>query len=68
MQSRLGDGKWSSTGNGVAKEVICMTHGHELRGQIIGGSRGHQVEVGKGGKLGNYNSITNKTYLKNNEK
>ena len=27
-----GRGKNNSMGNGEAKELICMTHGHELRG------------------------------------
>ena len=27
-------------GNGEAKELTCMTHGHELRGQITGGKAG----------------------------
>ena len=26
----------NSTGNGEAKELICMTHGHELRGRECG--------------------------------
>ena len=34
-------------GNGEAKELICMTHGHELRGWEIAGGIG-----GTGGKLG----------------
>ena len=29
----------SSVGNGEAKEVICTTHGHELRGgMMVGGA------------------------------
>ena len=28
----------NSIGNGEAKELICMTHGHELRGNIAGGN------------------------------
>ena len=31
VQNRQGDDK-NSIGNGVAKELICMTCGHELRG------------------------------------
>ena len=27
----------NSIGSGVAKELICMTHGHELRGETAGG-------------------------------
>ena len=30
----------NSVGNGEAKELICMTHGHELRGRIAEGKRG----------------------------
>ena len=41
MQNRHGYVK--STGNGVAKELICMTHGHELSGggwpEGMGGAR-----------------------------
>ena len=31
MENRQGEGK-NSVGNVEAKELICMTHGHELRG------------------------------------
>ena len=55
-------------GNGEAKELICMTHGHELRcrgwGQIAGGERG-TGQRGDEGNWDNCNSITNKIYLKN---
>ena len=30
----------NSIGNGVAKELICMTHGHELREEIAGRNGG----------------------------
>ena len=30
----------SSTGNGEAKELVCTTHGHELRGENAGRNRG----------------------------
>ena len=33
-------------GNGEAKEVICMTHGNELRGELLEGSG----VLGRGGK------------------
>ena len=33
-------------GNGEAKELICMTHGHELRSGNDGG-RGHRAEESK---------------------
>ena len=37
--------------NGEAKELICMTHGHDLRGRLLEG-RGVLGGGGKGGKLG----------------
>ena len=50
-------------GNGEAKELICVTHGHELRGRMLEGmgvlGRGGQ----KGEKWENFNSIINKIYL-----
>ena len=50
----------NSIGNGEAKELVCTTHGHELRGGIAGGKRG----TGRGGEgeinWDNYNSIINK--------
>ena len=36
VQNRRGGVK-SSTGNGKAKELICTTHGHELRGGMLVG-------------------------------
>ena len=37
VQNRQGGVK-NSIGNGEAKELICMTHGHELReGRWVGG-------------------------------
>ena len=44
-ENRQGEGK-NSTGNGEAKELICMTHGHELRGANAGGMGG--VVQGRG--------------------
>ena len=38
-------------GNGEAKELVCMTHGHDLRGEIAGGN-GVQGGGSKGGKFG----------------
>ena len=32
VQNRQGEGK-NSMGNGEGKELICMTHGHELDGE-----------------------------------
>ena len=47
--SRQGEVK-NSIGNGEAKELMCMTHGHELRqGMLVGGCR---AEENKGGKMG----------------
>ena len=37
VQNRQGEVKNSSMGNGEAKELICMTHGHELRWGNDGG-------------------------------
>ena len=44
------DGK-NSIGNGVAKELTCMSHGHELRGGVLEGM-GVVSGGGPGGKLG----------------
>ena len=30
----------NTIGNGEAKELTCMTHGHELRGEMLEGGRG----------------------------
>ena len=47
-----------------AKGLICMTHGHELKGQNVG-RRGYAGRRGvKGGKWDNCNSIINKYILK----
>ena len=35
--------------NGEAKELICMTHRHELRGSIARENGEYRVEEGKGG-------------------
>ena len=40
-QNRQGEVK-KSVGNGEAKELTCMTHGHELRGVGNAGERGVQ--------------------------
>ena len=41
VENRQGEGK-NSIGNVEAKELICMTHGHELKGemQVGGGVQG----------------------------
>ena len=36
MENRQGEGK-NSIGNVEAKELICMIHGHELKGGNVGG-------------------------------
>ena len=44
----------NSMGNGEAKELICMTHGHELRGggvTLVGGCRAEGNKVGGMGQL-----------------
>ena len=49
-------------GNVEAKELICMTHGHELKGGMrVGGVC--RAEGNKGGKWDNCNSIINKMYF-----
>ena len=48
-------------GNVEAKELIRMTHGHELKGGNMGGRGVQQRQRGiKGGKWDNCNSIINK--------
>ena len=43
----------NSIGNGEAKELICMTHGHELREGIAGERGGGTGQMtAKGKKLG----------------
>ena len=55
----------SSTGNGEAKELICMTHGRELRWGNAGGKADAGQRWIKGRKkLDNCKSIINKIYLK----
>ena len=39
VENRQGEIK-NSIGNGEAKELMCTTHGHELRGWITGGNGG----------------------------
>ena len=50
VQNRQKDVK-NSIGNREVKELICMTHGHEIRGGIAGGNwstgqRGHRGKSG----------------------
>ena len=51
-----GGGVKNSMGNGEAKELICMIHGHELR---EGGAGQKGI---KQGKWDNCNNIINKIY------
>ena len=54
----------NSKGNGEAKELICTTHGHELRwGGECWWDEGCRVVRKKGGKWDNCNSIINKIYI-----
>ena len=47
MENRQGEGK-NSVGNVEAKELISMTHGHELKGGMWGGVGGQDgVEWGE---------------------
>ena len=48
-QNRQGEVK-NSIGNGEAKELICITHGYELRWGNAGGVRGYGTEGNKGKK------------------
>ena len=62
---QIGDVK-KSIGNGEAKELTCMTHGHELRGRglaIAGEKGGYWAEGAKGKNWDSYNSIINKMYF-----
>ena len=40
----------NSIGNVEAKELICTTHGHEVRGEWNAGGRGYRAEGNKGEK------------------
>ena len=51
----------NSIGNGEAKELICMTHGHELREGIAGADGGTRQREAKGG---NWDNCNNKISLK----
>ena len=62
VENRQGEVK-NSIGNGEAKEVICMTLGHELSWGNDGG--GYRAEENKGEKKWDHcNSIINKLYFK----
>ena len=51
-------------GNVEAKELICMTHGLELKWENASGRGGAGWSGIKGGKWDNCNSIINKIYCK----
>ena len=62
VQNRQGKVK-NSMGNRKAKELICMTHGHELRwGMMMGGGARWRGIKGRN-KWDNCNSTINKIYL-----
>ena len=62
VQNRQVEVKYSME-NGEAKQLICMTHGLDLRWRNYGGMRGTGQRGIKGRQLwDNYNSITNKLY------
>ena len=62
-----GDGVNNSIGNVEAKELICTTHGHELKGRMLEGGE-CRVEGDKGEeKKDDRNSIINKIYFKKQE-
>ena len=63
VENRQGEGK-NSIGNVEAKELISMTHGHELWGGMWEGGSGQNRVEGKGGKWDNCNSIINKNIFK----
>ena len=49
MENRQGEGE-NSVGNVETKELICMTHGYELKGRDVGGmgyARQRGIEGGK---------------------
>ena len=52
-----------SIGNGEAKELICMTHGYELKGEIAGGKGVTRQRGAKGENWDNCNGIINKMYF-----
>ena len=63
VQNRQGEVK-NCLENGEAKELICMTNGHELRGGMLKG-KGVQGGGGKRGeKWDNCNNIINKIHFK----
>ena len=64
IQNRQGEVK-NSIGNVEAKELTCMTHGHELKWGNDGGRGGTgQRGIKRRKKWDNYNGIINKIYSK----
>ena len=61
-KNRQGEGK-NSMGNVEAEELICTTHGHELRWGDAGGRRCPGQRGIKGAKWDNCNNIINKTFF-----
>ena len=56
----------NSIGNVEAKELTCMTHGHELKGENVCG-RGYAGRRGmKEGKWDNCNSIISNIFINKN--
>ena len=53
MENRQGEGK-NSIGNAEAKELTCMTHGHEVRW----GNDGRKAVQGGGEERGDKNGTT----------
>ena len=54
----------NNIGNGEAKELICMTHGHELRWWALLDGRGPGCSVLKWNNWNTCNEIINKIYVK----
>ena len=63
VENRQGECQ-NSIGNVEAKEVIRMTHGHELQGGNVGGSGWAGWSGVKGGNWDNCNSIISKYIFK----
>ena len=61
VQNRQGGVK-NSIGNGVAKELICMTHEHELRGRLLEGMGLPGRREKRGKNWDNCNSIINNIF------
>ena len=53
----------NSIGNGEAKEVTCMTHGHELRVVMAGRNGGYWIKGTKGKNWDNCNNMINKIFF-----